>query len=155
MTGGTAYTLNYHAKIDGKFRIGVYALLTFKDESGKVAGSYKGIHNKKSMLGNDSMKASLFFQADAIVYSVTGSRMYAEKAKTRMLWMLNDFCQGVESWLITCLRSRWERPVWSRSGRTDSFRSGNLVSHSLRMPAYLRRRNIVRCWHVSTTCFGI
>ena len=104
MTGGTAYTLNYHAKIDGKFRSGVYALLTFKDESGKVVGSYKGIHNKKSMLGNDSMKASLFFQADAIVYSVTGSRMYAEKAKTRMLWMLNDFCQGVESWLITCLR---------------------------------------------------
>ncbi len=102
--GGAAYTLNYYAKIDGKFRSGVYALLTFKDESGKVVGSYKGIHNKKSMLGNDSMKASLFFQADAIVYSVTGSRMYAEKAKTRMLWMLNDFCQGVESWLITCLR---------------------------------------------------
>lgn len=104
MQGGVGHTIRFHAKIDGKLASGVHAVLTFKDKSGAVIGVYRGAHNKKSMLGNGDVKFSLLFQADALVYALTGDRSYADKAKARMLWMLNDFCQGVESWLVTNMR---------------------------------------------------
>ncbi|WP_141505196.1 heparinase II/III domain-containing protein [Paenibacillus luteus] len=104
ISGGIRHTLTFFAKIDGKLKSGIHAVLTFKNSKGETVGTYTGIHNKKSMLGQGSVLGSLRFQADAMVYAITGEREYAEKAKTMMLWGLNDFCQGVESWLRTNLR---------------------------------------------------
>jgi len=104
ISGGIRHTLTFFAKIDGKLNNGIHAIVTFKDKEGRTIGTYTGIHNKKSMLGSGSVLGSLRFQADAFIYAITGEKGYAEKAKTMMLWSLNDFCQGVESWLRTNLR---------------------------------------------------
>ncbi|MCW3790227.1 heparinase II/III-family protein [Paenibacillus sp. LS1] len=104
LQGGVNYTLTYFAKVEGKFKQGVQAVLTFKDASGREVGSFRGLHNKKSLPGNPELQLTVSFQADALMYALTGERSYAEKVKLQMLWLLNDYCQGVESWLVHNVR---------------------------------------------------
>ncbi|OAX48570.1 heparinase II/III domain-containing protein [Paenibacillus sp. AD87] len=104
LQGGVNHTLTYFAKVEGKFKEGVQAVLTFKDAVGREVGSFHGIHNKKSLPGNPELKLTVSFQADALMYAMTGERSYAEKVKLQLLWLLNDYCQGVESWLVHNVR---------------------------------------------------
>ena len=43
-------------------------------------------------------------QCDAIQYAFTKEIDYARKVKLAILYILNDFCQGAEHWLVTNLR---------------------------------------------------
>ncbi|WP_339308092.1 heparinase II/III family protein [Paenibacillus sp. FSL R5-0519] len=104
LQGGVSHTITYFAKVEGKFKQGVHAVLTFKDAFGREVGSFQGIHNKKSLPGNPELQLTVSFQADALMYVWTGDRSYAEKVKLQILWLLNDYCQGVESWLVHNVR---------------------------------------------------
>jgi hypothetical protein len=96
--GGKAHTLTYSVKNDDIFKEGINVVLTFKDVNGVKVGEYINKNNHKSSFGPSNF--NLTFQTDALAYAITGDKVYAEKAKERMLWFLNDHLQGVESWLV-------------------------------------------------------
>lgn len=94
-----AYTLSYYVKNDHLFKEGVQVVIAFKDEHGmSVAEQYVSINNHHSCYGPGGF--NLTFQADALIYAVTGDKTYAQKAKERMMWFANDHLQGIEHWLI-------------------------------------------------------
>ncbi|WP_168120542.1 S-layer homology domain-containing protein [Paenibacillus sp. HB172176] len=95
ITGGADYTLSYSVKLDGVVASGVQVILTFKDANDSVISEYTSQTDRKSSL---ILNFGLTMQTDAIVYAVTGDISYAEKAKYRILWTLNDFLQGTETW---------------------------------------------------------
>lgn len=100
--GSVPHTLNYSSKIDGKLKNGAQIKLTFFNANGVQVGSYTSTNNMKASVGGNG--TNLTFQADAIVYAVTGNVMYAEKAKYNMLYFLQDHAQGIESWLVNNVR---------------------------------------------------
>lgn len=100
--GGTGCTLQFAAKLDGKLKRGLKALISFMDEQGRPAGEFEYFFNRKSSVPGGRFLLPL--QADAIRYAVTGDRTYAEKAKLASLYFLHDFCQGAEHWLVTNAR---------------------------------------------------
>lgn len=102
VTGGGAYTLTFQAKLDGKLKTGVKAILTFLDEAGQTVGSFEYAFNRKSSIPGG--RFLLPMQCDAIQYAMTGEQGYARKVKDQLLFMFNDFCQGAEHWLVTNLR---------------------------------------------------
>jgi len=100
--GGTGCTLTFAAKLDGKLKKGLKALISFKDEQGRPAGEFEYFFNRKSSIPGG--RFLLTMQADAIRYAVTGDRLFAEKVKLAILYILHDFCQGAEHWMVTNLR---------------------------------------------------
>jgi|GEM_PF-577763 len=90
-----AHTLTFKYKMDAKMNQGIKFVITYYDASDNVIGNYTNVSNKKSGLGNQLMSA----QADAIVYTVEKDPYYAEKAKKRLLFSINDFNQGAEYWM--------------------------------------------------------
>lgn len=100
--GGSGYTLTFRAKIDGKFKKGFKTIISFWDESGNPLENYVYYFNRKSYL--PPVCFALEMQCDAILYALTGETIYAKKAKTEMLYVTNDFCQGIETWLTQNVR---------------------------------------------------
>lgn len=98
VAAGLSHTLTFAAKIDGKLKNGLKAVITYKDANGTALGSTELTHNRKSTIG---APGNLSIQADALVYAVTGDIVYAQKAKERICLKLNDFLQGAENWLVT------------------------------------------------------
>lgn len=99
---GTQCTLTFSAKLDGKLKKGLQAIISFMDDQGHPTGEFVYSFNRKSSLSGGRFQ--LVMQADAIRYAVTGDRLYATKAKLAMLYILHDFCQGAEHWMVTNLR---------------------------------------------------
>ncbi|WP_168120541.1 heparinase II/III family protein [Paenibacillus sp. HB172176] len=108
IAGDAGYTLTFAAKLDGKLRSGLKAVLRFKDERGELLEEFVYSFNRKSSLPNSCFLLTL--QCDAIRYAMTGDMHYADKTKKEILYTLNDFCQGAEHWLVTN-----ERPQGSDS----------------------------------------
>ncbi|TCM99740.1 heparinase II/III-like protein [Paenibacillus sp. BK033] len=96
------YTLTFEAKLDGKLKKGLNTVITFLDDEGKAIGTFDYVFNRKSHLPGGRFQMAM--QCDAIRYAVTGESVYAQKVKHALLYILNDFCQGAEHWLVTNLR---------------------------------------------------
>lgn len=101
LKGGMGYTLTFNAKIDGKFKKGLKTVIIYKDEKDNVIEVYEYYFNRKSTIRNSFL---LTMQCDAVRYAFSDDINYALKAKKEILYILNDFCQGAEHWLITNLR---------------------------------------------------
>ncbi|MGG1556384.1 heparinase II/III domain-containing protein [Paenibacillus ferrarius] len=99
---GVGYTLTFAAKIDGKFKEGVKAQMTFLDETDQTVGVFEISFNRSSSLPNGCFQLTM--QCDAIQYAFTGDATYAQKAKLAILYSLHDFCQGAEHWMATNAR---------------------------------------------------
>ncbi|WP_019909124.1 heparinase II/III domain-containing protein [Paenibacillus sp. HW567] len=99
---GTGCTLTFAAKLDGKLKKGLKALINYRDEAGRPAGMFEYLFNRKSSLPGGRFQLTM--QCDAIKYAMTSGREYAEKVKLAILYILHDFCQGAEHWLVTNLR---------------------------------------------------
>ncbi|MNB76891.1 Heparinase II/III-like protein [compost metagenome] len=99
---GTGCTLTFAAKLDGKLKQGLKALITYMDEAGKQIGTFEYLFNRKSSLPGGRLLLPM--QCDAIQYALTGERKYAVKVKLAILYILHDFAQGAEHWLVTNLR---------------------------------------------------
>lgn len=99
---GISNTITFNAKLDGKLKEGLKILIEFKDKQGKKIDEFVAFFNRKSSLVTKDF--SLNMQADAIMYLFTEDITYAEKAKQEMLFVLNDFCQGIEYWLVNDAR---------------------------------------------------
>ncbi len=99
---GGAYTVTFQAKLDGKLKSGLKAVLTFLDTAGQPVGRFEYSFNRKSSIPGG--RFLLPMQCDAIQYVMTGDQSYARKVKDQLLFMFNDFCQGAEHWLATNLR---------------------------------------------------
>lgn len=97
VVGGIGYTLTFRAKIDGKLKKGLKTVISFWDENDRPLEDYVYYFNRKSYLPHVCF--ALEMQCDAILYALTGEITYAKKAKTEMLYVTNDFCQGIETWL--------------------------------------------------------
>lgn len=92
------YTFYFRAKVDGKLKNGLEAILEFVDIQGEKIGEFKHCFTKKSYIS--AGKKAMSMQCNAIVYGMEEKVEYAQKAKYDMLFFLNDFCQGAEHWLI-------------------------------------------------------
>jgi hypothetical protein len=99
---GGIYTLTFEAKLDGKLKKGLKTLIAFKDVSGNKVGEYEYLFNRKSSIPGGRFQLAM--QCDAIQYAFTRELDYARKVKLAILYILNDFCQGAEHWLVTNLR---------------------------------------------------
>lgn len=97
--GGQTNTITFMGKLDGKLKRGVEIRIEFLNARQQPAGEYQAYFNRKSALAAGDFALSM--QADAIVYYFTGRRAYAEKTKREILFVLHDFCQGIEHWLVT------------------------------------------------------
>jgi hypothetical protein len=102
VSGGTGYTLTFRAKIDGKLKKGIKTIISFWDANGNQLEDYVYYFNRKSSLPPTGF--ALNMQCDSILYLLTEDKNYAEKAKVGMLYVTNDFCQGIETWLVDNLR---------------------------------------------------
>lgn len=100
--GGSSYTLTFAAKLDGKLKKGLQAVVTYKDTDGMFIDRFEYTFNRKSSLPNFCFLLTM--QCDAIQYAFTDDLTYAKKAKYEILYTLNDFCQGAEHWMVTNLR---------------------------------------------------
>jgi len=100
--GGSNYTLTFEAKLDGKLKKGLKTVITFLDESGETAGVYEYYFNRKSSIPGGRFQLAM--QCDAIQYAMTGETDYARKVKYALLYILHDFCQGAEHWMVTNMR---------------------------------------------------
>ncbi|MGN0163051.1 MAG: heparinase II/III family protein [Candidatus Ornithomonoglobus sp.] len=92
------HTIIFDAKIDGFLNCGLNVEILFYDENKLPIDSVKWSFKRKSALA--TVDFALTVQADAIVYFLDGDITKAEKAKKQMFFILNDFCQGIEHWLV-------------------------------------------------------
>lgn len=93
------YTLMFNAKVDGRFKKGLKVIVTFENDENEFLGDFIYYFNKKAgLMGNPF---ALSMQGDALLYVVTGNKEYALKVKKQIQYLLNDFCQGIEHWLVT------------------------------------------------------
>lgn len=102
ISGGAVHTITFLSKIDGKLKKGLSVTVIFKDETGRECGRYESLFNRKSAL--TAKEFAMTAQADAILYALTGDVVYAQKAKDQLLFILDDFCQGMEYWMVYGLR---------------------------------------------------
>lgn len=100
--GGSENTIIFNAKIDGKFKKGIKILIEFFDSNTSPCGEFTHYFNRKSVAAETPF--ALTMQADAIMYYVTGDVTYAKKSKEQFIYVLNDFCQGMETWFAYNLR---------------------------------------------------
>ncbi|MGN0182132.1 MAG: heparinase II/III family protein [Candidatus Ornithomonoglobus sp.] len=96
LEGDTENTVIFLAKIDGKFKKGLKIEIEFYDAERKRIGEFHHFYNRKSVLREEN--PALTMQADAIMYYITGDKLYAKKAEKEFLYALCDFCQGTETW---------------------------------------------------------
>lgn len=96
--GDVNNTLFFNGKIDGKFLIGLKFVIEYFDKEMEKVGEFEHIFNSKAMLKHSEFL--LTCQADAIMYFFTKEHEYAEKVKYQIMYILNDFCQGAEHWMI-------------------------------------------------------
>ncbi|GJM72532.1 hypothetical protein HMSSN036_47480 [Paenibacillus macerans] len=96
------YTLTFQAKLDGKLKRGLKAVITFKNRTDQVIGTYSCYFNRKSSLPGGCFLLPM--QCDAIQYALTGDLTLARKVKNQLLYVFHDFCQGAEHWMVTNLR---------------------------------------------------
>lgn len=94
---GEMYTLNFSAKVDGKFKEGLKACIQFYDNTDQLTGEFCLSFNRKAWVSCKNY--NLRMQCDAIVYAITGQRSYAEKSKYEILHLMDDFIQGAEYWM--------------------------------------------------------
>ncbi len=94
----TNYTFWFQVKQDGKLKKGLEAYIHFYNRQGEKIGDFQYIYNRKNCIPTGTY--NLKMQCDAICYSVTGKKEYAQKAKYEILHFMNDFCQGAEYWQI-------------------------------------------------------
>ena len=97
--GNVNNTITFFAKIDGKLKEGIKVVIEFKDKDHNKIEEIVKYFNRKSCFATANY--SLTIQADAIVYAFTGDISYARKVKQQLLFILNDFCQGIEHWMVT------------------------------------------------------
>lgn len=100
--GGSENTIIFNAKIDGKFKKGLKILIKFFDVNTTPCGEFVHYFNRKSVASETPF--ALTMQADAIMYYATGNITYAKKSKEQFMYVLNDFCQGMETWFAYDLR---------------------------------------------------
>lgn len=100
--GEGMYTLTFQAKLDGKLKRGLKAVITFKNRTNQVIGTYNCYFNRKSSLPGGIFLLPM--QCDAIQYALTGDLTLAHKVKNQLLYIFHDFCQGAEHWMVTNLR---------------------------------------------------
>lgn len=100
--GDGDYTLIFQAKLDGKLKRGLKAVITFKNRNDQVIGNYSCYFNRKSSLPGGSFLLPM--QCDAIQYALTGDLTLAQKVKNQLLYIFHDFCQGAEHWMVANLR---------------------------------------------------
>jgi hypothetical protein len=98
LKGGEIYTVNFEAKIDGKLKKGIKLLIEFYDDDKNYINYFESYFNRTSSKGGG--RHGLNMQCDAICYAFTNDKTYALKAKKQLLFVVNDFCQGIETWLI-------------------------------------------------------
>lgn len=98
LTGGATYTLTFDCKVDGKLKEGLRVIISFEDEQGRCLGNYEYLFNRKAYIPCANYNLSM--QCNAIVYAISEDITYAKKVKYEILCMLDDFCQGVEHWLV-------------------------------------------------------
>lgn len=96
--GDVNNTITFFAKIDGKLKEGIKVVIEFKDEKHNKIDEFVEFFNRKSCF--TTANYNLTIQADAIVYAFTGDVSYARKVKQQLLFILNDFCQGIEHWMV-------------------------------------------------------
>ena len=96
LAAGQKYSISIRNKIDEKLNCGVVPVITYYNSADEEIGTFTTNWNNKSNQGNLLAQA----QADAIVYAVEHDIYYAQKAKNRLLFSVNDFCQGAEHWQI-------------------------------------------------------
>ncbi|MEG2584336.1 MAG: heparinase II/III family protein, partial [Oscillospiraceae bacterium] len=96
--GGIFNTICFDAKLDGKLKKGLKITIEFLDINKKKIDEFVHYFNKKSSLTTADFALSM--QCDAIVYMMTNDIEYAKKAKKQIMFILNDFCQGIEYWKI-------------------------------------------------------
>ena len=113
---GVGYTLTFEAKLDGKLKKGLKTLITYKDESGNTVGQYEYWFDRKSSIPGGRFQFAM--QCDAIQYAFTKEIDYARKVKLAILYILNDFCQGAEHWLVMNLRP--EGNDWSGAVKAEA-----------------------------------
>lgn len=99
---GMGCTLTFAAKLDGKLKKGLQVKISYLDEQEAPAGEFIYFFQRKSSLPGGRFQLPM--QCDAIRYAMTGDIVYAQKTKLAMLYILHDFCQGAEHWLVTNLR---------------------------------------------------
>ncbi|WP_339316427.1 heparinase II/III family protein [Paenibacillus sp. FSL R10-2734] len=102
IVGDMNYTLTFEAKLDGKLKHGLKAIITYQNAQGQSAGQYEYQFNRKSSIPGGRFQLAM--QCDAIQYAFTQDLMYAHKVKNAILYMLHDFCQGAEHWMVMNLR---------------------------------------------------
>jgi len=91
-------TITFFAKVDGKFKKGLRVLITFFDSEGLEISDFDYYFNKKSSMATGNF--NLTVQLDGLLYGITGDLNYARRTKLQLQFILNDFCQGIEHWLI-------------------------------------------------------
>jgi hypothetical protein len=99
---GVGYTLTFQAKLDGKLKAGLKTVVTYYNEFGAPIGEYTYLFNRKSSIPGGRFQLAM--QCDAIQYALTGEIEYAMKVKYALLYILHDFSQGAEHWMVTNLR---------------------------------------------------
>ena len=100
--GDSGCTIIFDAKIDGKLRRGIKIIIGFYDADKNRIGEFVHFYNRKSVPRDKPF--ALTMQADAVMYFVTGDKTYAKKAREQMMYVLNDFCNGMETWFAYDLR---------------------------------------------------
>ncbi|WP_168121711.1 heparinase II/III family protein [Paenibacillus sp. HB172176] len=131
--GGAGYTLTFAAKLDGKLKKGLLAVITFYDEAGQPAGVFEYCFNRKSSIPGGRFQLAM--QCDAIQYAITGELDYARKVKQALLYILHDFCQGAEHWLT----------MNSRPEGSDSYgavQGGRLLSSAAVSYSFIKQADI-------------
>lgn len=96
LVAGQSYSISIRNKIDEKLNRGIVPVITYYNKNDEAIGTFTTNWNNKSSTGNQLSQA----QADAIVYAVEHDIYYAQKAKNRLLYSINDFCQGAEYWMM-------------------------------------------------------
>ncbi|MGN0243154.1 MAG: heparinase II/III family protein [Lachnospiraceae bacterium] len=97
-----AYSVAFRAKLDGKLKEGLRVELQYYDAKGNVLDIHTSMFNRKSAIANGGFMIT--GQSDAIMYAMTGDKMYAEKTKYQILYAMHDFSQGAENWMVYNLR---------------------------------------------------
>lgn len=96
--GGVRYSFKFNSKQDGFLISGIRAEIVFFDGDKNPIDTAVFTHRRKSLLA--AADFMLTVQADSIMYFLERDESKGLKAKRQMFFILNDFCQGIEHWLV-------------------------------------------------------
>lgn len=140
---GQQYTLTFDCKVDGKLKEGLEVKVLFFDRNNECKGEYSYTFNRKAYIPLEGLNLSM--QCNSLVYCITKDINYAIKTKYEILCMLNDFCQGVEHWLVTNNRPEGNdsygavqggRNLCSIAFSYDAIKSANVFSEEEKQQFY-------------------